>query len=681
MSTSNDLYSKFAKVVDGFGPDSAKETADHFADLTCLHENKLDHFMYYENATWRLLSLLAETKTRSKLHQLAVLKQWVSQLEIDQDLRGRINELNDVDDEITNLFNHVGIIHNKLDRQEPPRKKRIITTQQQDDETICKQHFEKLRSNDLTPITTLSQNVSLNYMVNGYTQYQNMALMDEGTKIIDRERRVWKKAVQHALKQGSTDRYKNALLNVLAGTSKELYNTTSCNTWEDVIWAYLNEKTEAMLDIPLANSTEESFLTDDIAEIASSKDVIMDKNDPRILFHYILSAILSNQPQRIIHDIYSVYSNGPKQNQYNPAIYISDQPEELAQSLRFLSTFILYGRQYFGWQESSDSAALLSAYSEINAGPLIARPTVIAAYAAKQSPDHQIRIFSSFLQNFDGDDEECSILIQLGKEYGLDMPKALQRTYTHLFKKATSLAPNTFFTKVPEKLDLQLEGDMTESDTLFIQAIKWLTLDESMCVQAFRAVNQAIRYLLGIYKIYLIQEVFSLVTDAMIQSMSMEAEQEESSQAILTEFDLHRCLVNSLIEYQDWEQLLESKPADDGSLESIMRVHDWSDQVQKATVDLSNQMSRVLHGKWLTAEESDKNKHTSKVSLGQLYIPELVIRYHHVLYSTIFVIPSNEKQCRELSQLITDDHEKIFNDITKAKKMDQVIKELSKSLA
>jgi len=33
-----------------------------------------------------------------------------------------------------------------------------------------------------------------------------------------------------------------------------------------------------------------------------------------------------------------------------------------------------------------------------------------------------------------------------------------------------------------------------------------------------------------------------------------------------------------------------------------MRVHDWSDQVQTATVDLSNQMSRVLHGKWLTTE-------------------------------------------------------------------------------
>ncbi|KAK4517159.1 Vesicle trafficking between the ER and Golgi [Mucor velutinosus] len=681
MSTSNDLYSKFAKVVDGFGPDSAKETADHFADLTCLHDDELNHFMYYENATWRLLSLLAETKNKSKLHRLAVLKQWVSQLQIDQDLKDRIDELNDVDDEITNLFNHVGIIHNKLDRQEPPRKKRIITTEQQDDEAICKQHFEKLRSNDLTPIATLSQNVSLYYMVNGYVQYQNMALVDEGSDIIDRERRVWKKAVLHALKQEPTDRYRSALLHVLAGKSRELYDTTLCNTWEDVIWAYLNEKTEAMLDIPHANSTGEDFLTDEIAKIASSKDGIMDKDDPRILFHYILSGILSDQPQCIIHNIYSVYSGSSKQDQYNPSIYISDQPEERAQTLRFLSTFILYGRHYFGWQESADSASLLSAYSEINAGPAIARPTVIAAYAAKQPPDHQMRIFSNFLQSFDGDDEECSILIQVGKEYGLDMPQILQHTYTHLFKKATSLVANPFTAKAPEKLDLQLQGDMTENDTVFLQAIKWLTLDENMCVEAFEAVNQTIRYLLGIYKIYLIQEIFNLVTDALIQSMSVRAEQDDSLQAIFSEYDLHRCLVNGLVDYHDWEQLLKRKPADDGSLESIMRIHDWSDQVQKKTVDLSNQMSRVLRGKWLTTKESDESKHKTKASLRQLYIPELVIRYHHVLYSTIFVMPSNEEQCKELSQLITNNNEQIFHDIKKAKKMEQTIKELSKSLA
>lgn len=224
---------------------------------------------------------------------------------------------------------------------------------------------------------------------------------------------------------------------------------------------------------------------------------------------------------------------------------------------------MLYGRHYFGWQESADSASLLSAYSEINAGPAIARPTVIATYAAKQSPDHQMRIFSSFLQNFDGDDEECSILIQVGKEYSLDMPRILQHTYTHLFKKATSLVTNTFPAKTPEKLDLQLDGDLTENDAVFMQAIKWLTLDESMCVQAFEAINQTIRYLLGVYKIYLIRAIFNLVTDDMVQSMLVKADQEDSSQAIFSEFDLHRCLVNILTEYHGWEQLLKSEPADE----------------------------------------------------------------------------------------------------------------------
>lgn len=38
MSTNTNLYDSFAKIVNEFGPGSAKDTADHFAELTCLHE-------------------------------------------------------------------------------------------------------------------------------------------------------------------------------------------------------------------------------------------------------------------------------------------------------------------------------------------------------------------------------------------------------------------------------------------------------------------------------------------------------------------------------------------------------------------------------------------------------------------------------------------------------------------
>jgi hypothetical protein len=45
MSTNTNLYDNFAKVVNEFGPDSAKDTADHFAELTCLHEELVDCYI------------------------------------------------------------------------------------------------------------------------------------------------------------------------------------------------------------------------------------------------------------------------------------------------------------------------------------------------------------------------------------------------------------------------------------------------------------------------------------------------------------------------------------------------------------------------------------------------------------------------------------------------------------
>ncbi|KAI8645373.1 107-domain-containing protein [Parasitella parasitica] len=574
---------------------------------------------------------------RAYIDLLQVLKQWVSQISIDQSLIDRINELNDVDEEITNLFNHVGIVHNK-ENLEPPRKKRSVTTKEQDGEDLYKKHFEKLRSNNLTPIKTSNQDVLIDYMVNGFMQYQKMALMDQGSEIVGRERSAWKKAVVHEIKQKSAGKHRKALFNVLAGKSRDLYNTTTCNTWEDVVWAYLNEKIEAMLDAPHSTLNEDSILPDDIAIIALSKDVIMDKDDPRILFHHVLTAILSNQPQKIIRDIYLAYSNGERQSQLEPSIYISNQPDERAEVLRFLSTFILYSREHCGWQENLYSTQFLSAYSSVNADPGVMRPVVIAAYAAKQPPDQQIEIYSTFLQNFDGDDEECAILLQLGKEYGLNMPDILQFTYTHLFKKAISLTPTKVSTEVPDKLNLLLEEKTTADDAMFLRAAKWLTFDESMCVQAFQAANMIIRYLLGIYKIYLIQEIFGLFTDSMVEGMAAKAEQHADSQAIFTEFELHRCIVDSLVEYDCWEKLIQKAPADDGSLDSILEVYKWQDQVQKESTELSNQMFRVLHEDWLS-QESTETAQVSKAALRQIYIPELLIRYHHVLYSTINIMP------------------------------------------
>jgi hypothetical protein len=193
-------------------------------------------------------------------------------------------------------------------------------------------------------------------------------------------------------------KYKRAVFATLAGESKELY-TTTCDTWEDVIWAYLNELVEDQMDhVDIVNSSN-TILLNDTKQIASQKDLIMDKHDPRILFHHVQLAILSNSAQDTIRKIYQVYLNIESKDTENPPFFFSDNQDDRAQLLRFLSTFILYGQQYLGWKENMYSAGFLSAYAELNAQPSTLRPFVIASYAAKQSPQYHIQTYSNFLQS------------------------------------------------------------------------------------------------------------------------------------------------------------------------------------------------------------------------------------------------------------------------------------------
>lgn len=114
--------------------------------------------------------------------------------------------------------------------------------------------------------------------------------------------------------------YKRAVYATLAGESNELYDTV-CDTWEDVIWAYLNERLECLMDRDQICTSNSSVLLNEIKQVASRKDTIMDKHDPRILFHYIQSAILSNSTQDMIKKIYQIYHNIESEDTASPPLF------------------------------------------------------------------------------------------------------------------------------------------------------------------------------------------------------------------------------------------------------------------------------------------------------------------------------------------------------------------------
>jgi hypothetical protein len=126
--------------------------------------------------------------------------------------------------------------------------------------------------------------------------------------------------------------------------------------------------------------------------LALSKDTILDNNDPRILFHQVQTAILSNTTEDLIQKLHKGYV----ENQWDDNLQMDSNVKE--QFLRFVSTWILFNRQYLKRNEDGKSTDLLAAYAELNAQPDTFRPVVIASYAAKLSELDQVRVFSKFLE-------------------------------------------------------------------------------------------------------------------------------------------------------------------------------------------------------------------------------------------------------------------------------------------
>lgn len=199
--------------------------------------------------------------------------------------------------------------------------------------------------------------------------------------------------MKYMAKDDSLGEYGKALFYTLCGNVPDLCKLMG-KTWEDVIWIYLNGKIEQTLDKPLAPKTDGAILTDqDIMKLALRKDEIMENGDPRILFHKIQAAILSDNVPELMDYLYQGFvkrslDSKPSSNKYSDA-----------QVLRFISTLILFGREYLGWAEDFSSTALLTSYIELNSQNSTFRPVVIASYASKLPLNDQIRVFSEFLES------------------------------------------------------------------------------------------------------------------------------------------------------------------------------------------------------------------------------------------------------------------------------------------
>lgn len=673
----------FARVVKLFSSEStASSVAKQYALMTIDEESNPGSFMFCESNTWQLLSILSN-KSNSELNRYAAVRQWVSQVPEDITLLEKIHEKNLMDEELEEELNFI-VRKNRILRSpaaaaasdERPSKMRKMNMTDLDDEATCEKKYKALRRGELMEDM---DNRPLAYMCNEYVKYNRYALDTESKEgVILKERLTWRDCVKHMAKDGSLGRYQRALYSALAGNAANLYQT-ECQTWEDVIWAYLNERVENLIDTGSTNQSS-AMLDEKTKALALEKDDVMDADDPRILFHRIQSAILSNSTHQLLQRLH----DGFVLNKWSSELHIGEPYR--AQALRFVSTWILFEREYCGLKDSLMTTALLTAYTELNAQPASFRPVVIASYAAKLAPNDQIHVFSDFLENFDGDRAECIVINKLGKEYNLDMAKILKNTNHNLLTKALqttkpSLYNNQFLIAPPpppsRPLAAAASGDCNYD--LFFRALHWLLIDDDLALSSIQSANAIIRYFFGYRRIYLVKQLFDMIPPSTYDRLLLEYKKGRAQTKAIDEFDLHRKVMLIFTKYKEWEVLIQSKPVDSGSFDDYRSIIEWRDEAEKQTIAMENNILAVLEGAWL--KEEPKNENISTVMYTrQFYIPEILIRYHNLLYLSKDLIEKNKAKCNNLIHYVTVEHRDLFDDITSSNRWEDVVQEFCKSL-
>jgi hypothetical protein len=191
--------------------------------------------------------------------------------------------------------------------------------------------------------------------------------------------------------------------------------------------------------------------------------------------------------------------------------------------------------------------------------------------------------------DFDGDNEECSIILKLGKEYGLNMSEILNRTNDNLLTRARSTAmpqePAATF-----EIDEPAETTTTEYD-LYFRALHWLLLDGKLALQAVQSANEIIRYFLSTKRIYLVKQLFDSIPENIYERIVLLGTEGRPG---VEEFDLHRQVMLIFSEFKYWQELIDSKPIDNGKLKELQGIYRWRDQVEVSVFVIGRKNYAVL---------------------------------------------------------------------------------------
>ncbi|KAF8900838.1 nuclear pore protein 84/107 [Gymnopilus junonius] len=464
---------------------------------------------------------------------------------------------------------------------------------------------------------------------------------------------------------------------------------SGCRTWEDHLWSDISVMCEERASKELARLAKWSFweggldaLEKGVPEVVGGDAVLGEQSKTEETewekevrgtldalksvnviegppadhaFHFSQLYIILDQTDSLL----TTFSQGLKSD-----VYRRDTSDYQAMC-RFFTHLSLFLQMIGTPTPPEPTHAILEAYIKLLEDN--GERDLVALYAAALGVN-AVKRYSLFLVSLGltADFNERRQALTRASQHGLDVLSVARTAAQDSIRDAFKKLP-----KLQESLPLITERQPPPNDAemLLLRSIEWTTFMPQTYQNALEHATVILRYFLGAGRIQAAQNLLDLLPPELA---SIDDPEEIATEYLhYRQFFLIWDSISQVTEWQAQEGLMTQGP---GATREAKQV--WLAEYRNLIDQAHDKILRLLTTEWLTADDfelSDPKTHSQIAmeqranELGrirQIFVPELVLRLHHLLYSSRRLIPENLKRALELANVVADARYNIYNDFT-----------------
>ncbi|KII84942.1 hypothetical protein PLICRDRAFT_146529 [Plicaturopsis crispa FD-325 SS-3] len=489
---------------------------------------------------------------------------------------------------------------------------------------------------------------------------------DEGWRG-NRRRKLWKSMCTRAALNTNLSDPERVLYAALAPTPQtSVILKSACRTWEDHLWAQISvmceeKQTAEMLRLGgsfweggLAavekgvheisaqdiEEEEDEWEKEVVGTLESLESVQVDDGPPAgHAFHVSQLHIILDRTDTLL----GVFASNLRDGLYD--ISSSEYPT----MTRFFAHLCLFLQMIDIPVPPLATQVILEAYLRVL--ELAGQRDLIAMYAGALG-DNAVDRYAMFLTSLElsADIDERRLALTRARDHGLDPDRVAVATAERTIERAFEELPQL---KGPLPSVITLPTPPSDLEMLLIRSIEWTTFTDTTYDTALEQANVILRYFLASGRVRIASTLLGMLPP------ELASIREPDDRA--TEY-LHYRQFFAI--WETLERIVECQSLDVPGMTRDTRAA-WLKDYRGLIDQAREQIVKLLTSEWLVSDVEEvggDRRRRELIRVRQMYIPELIIRLHALLYISRTRIPENLKHALELANVVADSRYKLYED-------------------